>query len=151
MQSYEAAEQSYTRAEQLFLQHDRQAEMIDLLMNFGVLESNRGNYAEAIERLSRAEQLALELELAAKRVEIQINLGNAFSRSGDFETALPHFAAAEELMDAETPLRLRAANLHNWSLALRSAGRIEEANRRLAQLRTLPDGREAVSTSPEQQ
>lgn len=132
---YENASATYEECRQLLESYDRKSELVTLFLNYGGMESSRGNHSMAIELLERGLEIARAQNDVAAECEFLVNLGNARSRSGDNRAALACYEAAGKLLPEEASYELRAGLLSNWSTLLLEEGRLDEARIRLEQLK----------------
>lgn len=142
---YSLAEAAYEEAMQVFEAQQRNQELITLLLNYGGLESIRGNYDSAIRHLERGLALAREAQNAEEEAEFLVNLGNAYSRKGDNQTALQQYELAREKVKPDSNYVLRSALLINWSTSLLEEGQPARARELLLELQLFarPDDQDA--------
>lgn len=132
---YQLARIRYEDARKLYENHVRQEELATLLLNYGGLESNHGNYEQAIALLN--EGLAIVQARGSgdeEEAEFHVNLGNAFSRSGDNVSALEQYELAYDRVTDDSDYLLRSALLGNYATSLLEEGRREQALELLREL-----------------
>jgi serine/threonine protein kinase/tetratricopeptide (TPR) repeat protein len=132
--NYQAAKDAYETALEIFEAHDRQSELVTLLLNYGGLESQNGNYQDAVRLLQRGLATVEANGESESRAEFLINLGNAYSRSGDNSLALQNYHRARDSVSADSDYALRSGLLINWSAALLEEGEHEQARELLREL-----------------
>jgi len=135
--NYQNAQAAYEEGLQVLRRHDRKKEMLSLIMSYGGMESQRGNYGPAISLLRQGLDLAKAAGDQVGEAELLVNLGNAESRSGNQEAALADYEAAYKLLPPDAPYESRASLLFNWTMALAEVQRWPEAQERLEQLRQI--------------
>jgi tetratricopeptide (TPR) repeat protein len=101
--AYQLAKIHYEKAKELCEAHDRHDELVTLLLNYGGLESQHGNYPQAIALLQQG--LAVTQLSNDQEAELRVNLGNAFSRSGDNILAVEQHQQAYELVTVDSDYR----------------------------------------------
>jgi serine/threonine protein kinase len=134
---YQNAQKVYDEARQILEKHDRTKELVTLFLNYGSLESSRGNYQQAIDILGQGAQLARSTNNTTAEAEMLVNLGNTYSRDGNNAQALESYQAADGLIGANASYELRTTLLSNWSTALVEEGRAAEARDRLVELKRI--------------
>lgn len=143
--NYQLAYAAYESARQVFEAHNRQDELITLLLNYGGLESTRGNYQQAVELLQQGLSIAQTVGETDEQAEFLVNLGNAYSRDGNNQLALENYELAGEFVTPDSNYLLRSALLINWATSLLEEGEHEQARELLRQLRSFarPDDADA--------
>lgn len=131
------ARSRYDKARTLLETHDRQQELATLLLNFGGLESNVGNYEQAMTLLQQGLAIVRSNGQDQEEAEFLVNLGNAVSRGGDNSSALKHYQAAYQLLTPASDYSLRTVLLANWSTTLLEQGDREQARKRLLELQAI--------------
>ena len=130
------AREAYREAEAVLTALDRTSELVTLITNYGGLESEDGNHAEALKLFDRGIDLARELKDGESETELLVNLANAHSRAGDESTANATYAKAYQRLTPQSSYDLHSSLLANWGQTLLELGRPEEARQRLEELRT---------------
>jgi tetratricopeptide (TPR) repeat protein len=134
---YNLGQDSYEQAMQLYEAHERESELATLLLNYGGMESSRGNYEQAIGLLNRGLEIVRKSQNADAEAEFLVNLGNAQSRSGDNLAALAQYQLAYDKLTPNSDYMLRSALLGNWSTSLMEEGHHARARDLLRELQTI--------------
>lgn len=137
LKSYQSAHGTYEEAMQLLRRHDRNRELVTLLISYGGLESQRGNYTAAVSLLRQGLELARRDGDKDSEAELHVNLGNARARSGDNPSALEHYQAANALLSAGASQELRATLYLNWIITLFEEKRLHDARQHLEALKRI--------------
>ncbi len=137
------AREAYQEAEAVLAAFDRKSELVTLITNYGSLESEAGNYAEARKLYDRGIELARELKDGESETELLVNLANAHSRAGDESTANATYAKAYQRLTPQSSYDLHASLLSSWGMTLLELDRPEEARQRLEELRTFARSNDA--------
>lgn len=134
---FDDADKRYRDALQLFEKHKRSGELQTLLLNYGSMESQRGNALTAITLLTQGLEIATRADDHKTRAEFMINLANAQSRSGDNDAAISTYAEAEKLAAQHDDYELKSKLHLNYAKCLLESDRSEEARGQLKALKAM--------------
>lgn len=142
---YGDAGEAYRTALRLYEQHDRDAELLSLLLNFGSMESQNGNHITGMSLLNQGLDVADRLDDSQARAELLVNLANAESRNGHQDRAVEHFEQATELARGLDAYDLKSKLLLNYATTLLEMDRPEDAREKLEELQAIvrPGDRDA--------
>lgn len=137
LKRYQNAQKVYDEAKQILKKHNRTKELITSLLNYGSLESSRGNHQQAIGILGQGAKLAQSTHDTTAEADMLVNLGNAYARNENRKQAIECYEKTDRLLGADASYESRTALLSSWSMVLVEAGRLAEARIRLVELQQL--------------
>lgn len=134
---FDDAREAYRKTMQLCEKHDRDKELLTLLLNLGSMESMQGNYVMARALLTQGIQLADRLKDHQGRAEFQLNLANAHSRGGDNAAAIRIYEEVDDVSKELDSYELRSRLLLNFAESLLEENRTAEAREKLLELKRI--------------
>ncbi|MFM7056975.1 MAG: protein kinase domain-containing protein [Planctomycetota bacterium] len=134
---YDEAGEAYRKAMQLCEKHDRDSELLTVLLNFGSMESMRENHLTAKTLLTQGLDVADRLKESVARAEIELNLANALSRAGDHDGALKAYENVDAASKDSDSTELRSKLLMNFAFELLEQGRKTDAREKLRELKLI--------------
>jgi serine/threonine protein kinase len=144
---------AYRTAMRLYEKHDRDSEMLTLLLNYGSMESQQGNHLTATALLTQGVDVAVRLKDEDARAQMLLNLANAKSRGGDDAAAIKLYDQVDVLSADLDDYDLRSKLLLNYAESLLEQRKTNEAREKLVELKRIlrpgdADAEEALRLLP---